>query len=119
MADEEVNDDLVKRLRLAKTKELQFAFVGTPANGRLILAEKPKTKPPRDEVSNAKKVLKNNRVVMGLCSGPLNAFVCKVEEPKNKALVKGIKDAVERDANLTIRPELQPLGQTGASTARG
>ena len=99
----ELDTDLIAALKLAKGKEMFFAFVPKGAEGKLIVSKK---RIPPKEIAEAKKEIGGGKPVLGKCIGPLGEMVFKVAK-KMPTLGAAIKKVAKRDSGLTVVPDVQ------------
>jgi hypothetical protein len=100
MADAE----LVAALKMAKSKEMFFAFFLKGSDGILIVARR---KIEATEIEKAKKEIGGGTLVEGTLTGPLNEMVFKVAKEPPPSLAAVLKKVVKRDAGITIVPEIR------------
>jgi hypothetical protein len=98
--------DLVKALKLAKSKKMFFAFVPKGATGKLIIS---KARIPAKLLAQAKKEIGGGNPITGKCSGPPNDMVFLVAKAAPPTLAAALKK-VAKDAGLAIVPDVQLAG---------
>ena len=96
--------ELVSGLKLAKSKDMYFAFFLKGSDGKLIVS---RSKIPATELEAAKKEIGGGNLVEGTVKGPTNEMVFKVAKPPSPKLADALKKVVKRDAGITIVPDVQ------------
>jgi hypothetical protein len=96
---------LAAGLKQAKSKKMFFAFVGKGTDGKLIVS---RTKISAKDIAAAKKETGGSMAVTGKCFGDgSSSLVFLVARPPAATLGAAIKKAAQRDAGLTISPDVQ------------
>jgi hypothetical protein len=106
MADDR-DDDLAAALKMAKTREMFFAFLPRGSDGTLIVS---KTKIPTKEIAEAKREMGGGTLVTGKCSGPLSELVFEVARKAPSTMAATLRKVVKRDTGLTIAPDVRLAG---------
>jgi hypothetical protein len=108
-----VDKELATSLKLAKGKEMYFAFIPKGSDGKLLVS---KRRIPPKEIADAKKELGGGKPVIGKCIGPVGAMVFKVAKA-SATLPAAIKKVAKRDAGLTVIAEIQLASEIAALEA--
>jgi hypothetical protein len=103
----ELDTDLITSLKLAKAKEMFFAFIPKGSEGKLIVSRK---RIPPKEIAEAKKEIGGGKPVLGKCIGPLGSMVFKVAKA-SATLGPAIKKAAKKASGLTVVPDVQLSGE--------
>jgi hypothetical protein len=97
--------NLASALKQAKSKKMFFAFVGKGTDGKLIVS---RTKIAPKEIAAAKKETGGSMAVTGRCFGDgSSSLVFLVAKPPPATLAAAIKKAAQRDAGVTISPDIE------------
>jgi len=103
----EIDAELVKGLKMAKSKTMYFGFVSKGTDGKLIV-EKKKIKPK--VLAEAKKELGGGTLLTGKVSGPLNEMIFEVIKEPPGSMVSAIRKVAKLHAGLSILPTFQVAG---------
>jgi hypothetical protein len=96
--------ELAAGLKMAKSKDMYFAFLFKGSDGKLIVSQ---SKIQTTEIEVAKKEIGGGALVQGTVKGPLNELVFKVAKEPPPKLAAALKKVVKRDAGVAIVPEFE------------
>jgi hypothetical protein len=102
MAD--LDAELIAALKLAKSKEMFFAFIPKGPEGTLIISKK---KIPPKQIADTKRETGGGKPVIGKCFGPIGNMVFKVAKQPSPTLAAAIKKVAKNDAGLTVIADVQ------------
>lgn len=108
--DKAIDEDLLTKLHMAKTKELAFALVMKGgADGALLLE---RNKIPPVLINVAKKKTGGTAVLQGRCFFEDGKYIFAMEKIPPATAVAVVKKVVKRDSGLTIHAEFRFAGST-------
>jgi hypothetical protein len=95
------NPELLKNLKLAKTKRLAFAYVAKGTEGTLLVARKVKPK----EIADARKDQGGGTVFKGQCFYEGNTLVFELAQEPPGPLAQQIKRRIKQETGLALQVE--------------
>ena len=103
----EIDANLVKALKQAKSKKQYFVFVSKSSHGKLIVSKK---KIPAKDIKAAREGLGGGTPIIGTVSGPLADMLFEVVKAPQGTLGASLKKYVKVHGGLTIVPKVQLAG---------
>jgi hypothetical protein len=96
--------ELAAALKMAKSREMYFAFINKGSDGMLVVS---RSEISPGELLELKKEAGGGTIIEGTLSGPLGDLVFTVEKEPPPTLPAAIKKVVKRDAGIAINPIFQ------------
>ncbi len=100
---QELDQELVEGLKLARTKRMYFAAVLKGGNDGALLVKK--TKVPPNAIAEAKKSCGGSAVVKGFVFGEEGKLIFEVGKEPPGTMANALKIIAKRDSGLSIHPE--------------